>query len=90
MKTKRYRYRISILEPLSHSEDWTLKACGVLRFHLRKRVDDLLSQGYDRSASILIEREEQMVWEREDDRRYYKGHARPAKKAMTQQNLFGE
>ncbi len=85
MKVKRYRFRISVLEPFTHGydADWNLKACGVLRFHLRKRVDELLNQGYDLGVSILIEREEQMVWEREDDRRYYN---RPKKQAT----LFGE
>ena len=71
VSTLRYRYRVSVLNAFSDAEDWTMKACGVLRFNLRKRVDELASQGYDRDATILIERDPPMVRERESDRRYY-------------------
>ncbi len=87
MKVKRYRYRISVWD---HEDcDWTLKACGVLRFHLRKRVDELMAQGYDREASILIERDASMALESDEDRRYWRPRQRAAE-TKQQGNLFKE
>lgn len=83
MRVKRYRYRISVIDPDGDGFGLILKACGVLRFHLRKRVDELLAQGYDREASILIDRDPPMTWETVDDRRYWKSGKR-------QKTLFGD